>query len=157
MESARSIKPFSRVLATAPSLRQGLRSRWLHAALPRPLAEDHGPEKLTLKNIQLSVSGKSLLPDFAFSNAVPLDVTMPFHPFGETPKIGDAFYLSCSEALAKPNAKLTLSFECTATPQEREPAMGIFWHRWLDKIRLRPRPNGLFVEVWRSGPEIGLI
>ena len=71
-----------------------------------------------MKNVQLSVNGKGILPDFAFANAVPLDVTMPFHPFGETPKIGDAFCLTCSEALAKPNATLTLSFECTATPQK---------------------------------------
>ncbi len=100
------------------SLRRGLRSHWLHAALPRPLAEDDGAESLTLKNLRLSVSGKGILPDFAFANAVPLDVTMPFHPFGETPKIGDAFCLTCSEALAKPNARLTLSFVCKATPQE---------------------------------------
>ena len=100
------------------SLRRGLRSHWLHAALPRPLAEDDGAESLTLKNLRLSVSGKGILPDFAFANAVPLDVTMPFHPFGEAPKIGDAFCLTCSEALAKPNARLTLSFVCKATPQE---------------------------------------
>ena len=100
------------------SLRQGLRNRWLHAALPQPLTEDHGPESLTLTNLHLSISVQNILPDFAFGNAVPLDVTMPFHPFGEEPKVGDAFYLACFEALAKPNARLTLSFECTATPHE---------------------------------------
>ena len=94
----------------ARSLRQGLRSRWLQAKLRRPLAEDHRPESLTLKNIRLEVSGENLLPDLAFSNTVPIDVTMPFHPFGETPKVGDAFYLSCPEALAKPNVKFTVTF-----------------------------------------------
>jgi Baseplate J-like protein len=102
----------------SPSLRRGLGNRWLHAALPRPLTEDHGPESLTLKNLRLSISAENILPDFAFGNAVPLDVTMPFHPFGEEPKVGDTFYLACTEALAKPNARLTLTFECTATPRD---------------------------------------
>jgi hypothetical protein len=66
----------------------------------------------------LSIRVNNILPDFAFGNAVPLDVTMPFHPFGEEPKVGDAFYLACSEAFAKPNAKLTLTFECSATPRD---------------------------------------
>jgi predicted phage baseplate assembly protein len=111
----------------ALSLRQGLRSRWLHAALPLPLAEGPAPEKLNLKNVQLSVDGENLLPDFAFFNAIPLDVTMPFYPFGETPKVGDAFYLSCREALAKPNARLALAFEVTATPQA---ALKLTWEFW---------------------------
>ena len=45
------------------------------------------------------------------------DVAMPFYPFGETPKVGDAFYISCFEALAKPNAKLTLTVEIAPRPQ----------------------------------------
>ena len=92
------------------SLRRGLRSRWLQAKLRRPLAEDRRPESLTFRNLRLEVSSENLLPDLAFSNTVPIDVTMPFHPFGETPKVGDAFYLSCPEALAKPNVKFTVTF-----------------------------------------------
>jgi Baseplate J-like protein len=96
------------------SLRQGVRKRWLQAALPRPLSEDHTPGTLTLKNVRVSVDAKNVPIDLAFGNALPLDVTMPFSPFGDEPKVGDAFYLACSEALAKPNATLTLKFECSA-------------------------------------------
>ena len=95
------------------SLRRGLANRWLQAALARPLSEDHALERLSLKNVRVSVAVKNIQPDFAFANAVPLDVSMPFHPFGEEPKEGDAFYLACSEAFAKPNASLTLKFDCT--------------------------------------------
>ena len=102
----------------SPSLRQGLHSRWLYATLERPLAEDRGPESLILTDLRLSISAQNVLPDFAFQNAVPLDITMPFHPFGEEPQEGDAFYLACSEAFSKPNARLTLKFECTKTPGE---------------------------------------
>ena len=98
-----------------PSLRQGLRNRWLQATLPRPLSEDDAPETLMLRGVRLSISAKNIPIDLAFGNTVPLDVTMPFSPFGDEPKIGDAFYLACSEAFAKPNATLTLKFECSAT------------------------------------------
>ncbi len=116
------INPIDETILKGPSesssLRRGVRNRWLHAVLPRPLTEDHGPENLTLKEVRLSISVKNTPADFAFGNAFPLDVTMPFHPFGEEPKVGDAFYLACSEALAKPNARLTLTFECMATPRD---------------------------------------
>jgi Baseplate J-like protein len=102
--------------SSSSSLRRGLANRWLQAVLARPLSEDHGPERLSLKNVRVSVAVKNIQPDFAFANAVPLDVSMPFHPFGEEPKKGDAFYLACSEVFAKPNASLTLDFDCTATP-----------------------------------------
>ena len=102
----------------SPSLRQGVRKRWLQAALPRPLSEDHTPGTLALKNVRVSVDAKNIPIDLAFGNAVSLDVTMPFSPFGDAPKPGDAFYLASSEAFAKPNATLTLSFECSATPHD---------------------------------------
>ena len=127
----------------SPSLRQGVRKRWLQAALPRPLSEDHTPGTLTLKNVRVSVAAKNVPIDLAFGNALPLDVTMPFSPFGDEPKVGDAFYLACSEAFAKPNATLTLTFECSATQQWSRPGMGISWHGWLDKVRVRRGPNGL--------------
>ena len=100
----------------SPSLRQGVRKRWLQAALPRPLSEDHAPETLALKNVRVSIDAKDIPIDLAFGNALPIDVSMPFSPFGDEPKKGDAFYLACSEAFAKPNATLTLEFECSATP-----------------------------------------
>jgi hypothetical protein len=102
----------------SPSLRRGLHNRWLQATLPRALSEEHAPETLTLKNVRVSVSAKNIGLDLAFANAVPLDVSTPFSPFGDEPKVGDAFYLASSEAFAKSNASVTLSFECLATPRD---------------------------------------
>ena len=85
--------------------------------MPLPLSEDSEPAKLNLRHVGLSIRGKNVPPDFAFFNGIPLDVAMPFYPFGETPKVGDAFYISCFEALAKPNAKLTLTVEIAPRPQ----------------------------------------
>jgi hypothetical protein len=100
----------------SPALRRGLHNRWLHAALERSLAADPRPESLVLQDVRLSISVTNVPPDLAFANSVPLDATMPFHPFGEQPQVGDAFYLASSEAFSKPNATLTLHFECPKKP-----------------------------------------
>ena len=101
------------------SLRRGLLNRWLQTTLPRALSEERAPETLTLKNIRISIRANNVPLDLAFANAVPLDVTTAFSPFGDEPKVGDAFYLACFEAFSKPNATLTLHFECPKeTPNE---------------------------------------
>lgn len=99
-----------------PALRQGLRNRWLHAALEQSLAEDPRPERLILKDVHLSISVTNFPPDFAFANNAPIDVNMPFQPFGEQPQVGDAFYLASSEAFSKRNASWILSFEFPKAP-----------------------------------------
>jgi Baseplate J-like protein len=143
----------------SPSLRQGLRNRWLHAALERSLAEDPGPESLILKDVRLSISVKNILPDFAFGNAVPLDVTMPFHPFGDEPKVGDAFYLACSEALAKPHASLMLTFECTATPRDTILEWEFFgpagWTKFLDQTASLSKPGDVVLRS--ANPILGTV
>ncbi|MGV0025317.1 putative baseplate assembly protein [Phormidesmis priestleyi] len=44
----------------------------------------------------------------AFTNALPIDLTQPFFPFGEKPKFGDTFYLANREAFSKSGAAITL-------------------------------------------------
>jgi len=48
----------------------------------------------------------------AFFNNVPLDLSNYFFPFGERPRFGDRFYLSC-EVFSKPQAKITLKIKLT--------------------------------------------
>jgi hypothetical protein len=100
------------------SLRIGIHNHWLQAALPRALSEEHAPESLALKNVRVSIRAKNVPLDLAFANTAPVDVTTSFAPFGDEPKVGDAFYLASSEAFAKPNASVTLTFECSATPHD---------------------------------------
>ena len=59
----------------------------------------------------MQVRCDGFVPDLAFSNLVPVDVTVPFYPFGDNPKVGDAFYLSCTEALIKSQVELGIDFE----------------------------------------------
>lgn len=48
----------------------------------------------------------------AFFNNVPLDLSKDFFPFGERPRFGDVFYLSC-DVFSKPQAKITLKIKLT--------------------------------------------
>lgn len=100
-------------------LTQSIQSRWLRGELVTPFPDAQAAQDLWLKNLILKVNASGLLPDLAFSNTAPVDVTKDFLPFGETPKVGDTFYIGCQEALSKPVGKLTLK---NLKPLENETA-----------------------------------
>lgn len=76
-------------------------SRWFRADLTTPIQDNLIAQTLQLSSMNVKVDATNLLPDLAFTNNTPLDVTKDFLPFGETPKIGDTFYLASTEALSK--------------------------------------------------------
>jgi hypothetical protein len=96
-------------ISEAPDIRQGKQSRWLQARLTTPFPDDPVAQALKLAQVKLTVRASGLLPDLAFSNTAPLDVTEDFLPFGEIPKVGDTFVIGSEEAFAKPDAMVTLS------------------------------------------------
>jgi uncharacterized phage protein gp47/JayE len=95
----------------SPELRKGQRLRWLEGRLRSPLPEAPSLSQLRCSDIKVQVRCDGFAPDLAFSNLVPVDVTVPFYPFGDNPKVGDAFYLSCTEALIKSQVELGIDFE----------------------------------------------
>lgn len=97
-------------------LAQGMRSRWLRVVLTTPFPDDLVAQSLRIKGLRLRVSASGLRPDLAFSNTAPLGLTTEFLPFGETPKVGDAFYLGSGEAFAKRQVQVTLRFELPSPP-----------------------------------------
>ena len=106
-------------------LPQGVASRWLRATLTTPFPDESVAQSLQLSSSRLRVSADDLLPDLAFNNAAPLDVTKDFFPFGETPKVGDAIYVGSREAFAKPGANVTLRAEIKSTPLPK-----FVWEYW---------------------------
>jgi predicted phage baseplate assembly protein len=50
--------------------------------------------------------------DHALFNNLPLDLSKDFFPFGERPRFGDVFYLSC-DVFSRPQAEITLKFTLT--------------------------------------------
>ncbi len=91
----------------------GIKSRWIRCRLDEPLIADTTRKLPLLDNILFRVrsAGQKLLPDLAFSNETPLDVSKPFTPFGKEPRIFDGFSIASKEAFSKKGAKVTLDFE----------------------------------------------
>ena len=88
-----------------------LPSCWLQAVLTVPFPDAQRPGILSIASPALSVSSNaSFLPDFAFSDKAPLDLTKEFYPFGQTPGVGSTFYIASQDAFAKPGSTAKLSF-----------------------------------------------
>jgi hypothetical protein len=92
-------------------LTKSIQSRWLRGVLATPFPDAQAAQDLRLSNLKLKVSANNLLPDLAFSNTAPVDVTKDFFPFGEMPKVGDTFYIGCTEVFSKPWMEVTLHVE----------------------------------------------
>lgn len=91
----------------------GIKSRWIRCKLEEPLPVNV-PRKLpALDSIlfQVKSSGENLLPDQAFNNDIPLDITQPFNPFGKEPRMFDNFSMANKEVFSKKEAKITLDFD----------------------------------------------
>jgi len=75
----------------------------------------------------------------AFFNNLPLDLSKDFFLFGERPRFGDVFYLSC-DAFAKPQARITLQIKLTnpasaggnapILPVSKQGQPQIQWEHW---------------------------
>ncbi|MBE9594720.1 MAG: hypothetical protein IMF19_14710, partial [Proteobacteria bacterium] len=88
----------------------GVNSRWIRCILEEHLPVDVPRRLPMLDNIVFVVksSGKNLLPDQAFNNVSPLDITQPFTPFGQEPRMFDNFSIASKEAFSKKGAKVEI-------------------------------------------------
>lgn len=62
---------------------------------------------------RVQMQGAGLVPDAVLAAGAATEPHKDFLPFGETPRIGDAVYLSCRALADKPGAKVTLSVVLT--------------------------------------------
>ena len=51
------------------------------------------------------VQRHDLVPELGFANALPLDLTKDFFPFGEKPRLSDTLYLAHQEVLPAPGLR----------------------------------------------------
>lgn len=125
----------------------GVRSRWLRCRFLAPNskrdlpAAPPGTESRTLKsvNVHYEIERAALRIDRAFANAVPVDLTKEFFPFGVRPKLGDTLYLASREAFSSTNAVVTLHFELLNPASETsQPPI----------LAARPRAAKLIWEFW---------
>jgi hypothetical protein len=143
-------------LPTMPALAvAGITRRWLRCRLLKPLSPSTQPASGMLRSSLLPIidgaeasatlARSGFSPDFAFANAQKLDTTRPFQPFGERPKIGDAFYVGSNEGFGLPGAGISLAL-AVANPLVQPPP--------TDPSTPMVNPSSdllLRWEVWTSG------
>jgi hypothetical protein len=96
----------------------GVPGRWIRCRLLTPVSPGAAPAQGMVRASQLPLVAdvrcsvvlerKGLTADAAFSNGESVDVTRAFLPFGDKPKIGDAFYLGSREAFGQPGGAITI-------------------------------------------------
>ena len=90
-----------------------IKNRWIRCIVDEPLPPhvSRNLPKLYSINFKIKSSKENLLPDQAFNNDVPLDITKPFFPFGQEPKIFDNFFVASKEGFSKKGGKIILDMD----------------------------------------------
>ncbi|HXI24694.1 MAG TPA: putative baseplate assembly protein [Pyrinomonadaceae bacterium] len=118
---------FTSVLPLPQLALQGFEESWLRCRLLTPLSTTTPSPEGTINDNQLpdvtsinmtatigTGSGETLPIEAAFNNAVQVDTTKDFFPFGESPRVGDALYLASQEAFSEQGSTVTLNIKVTA-------------------------------------------
>lgn len=127
-------------------------NRWLQAVLTNPFPDAHAAHDLKVGDLTLGVSSAStFLPDSAFSDSAPLDLTKEFLPFGQTPGVGSTFYIASEDAFAKPGSIATLSFNL----KPADPPV-VVWEYW-DGNKWSQLPSTSAVDGTNGFTQNGLI
>jgi len=113
-------------IGSAPSPVNGVTDTWLRCRYVGPmLPAIQLPTIVAVKAALGTPSlGATAAPTLAFANAAPVDLSRTFFPFGERPRLGDAFYLSSPEAFDPEVRSVTLSF--TIEPYSDLTLQGVF-------------------------------
>ncbi|UCF92831.1 MAG: putative baseplate assembly protein [Desulfobacterales bacterium] len=80
---------------------------WIWAQTGEPLTAQEAA--LTIQAVACTTQASDLPADLLFHNAVALDGTREFYPFGERPKRYDTFFVACREAFSKTGSRITLA------------------------------------------------
>jgi Baseplate J-like protein len=79
---------------------------WIWAETAQKLSSSEAA--MQIKSIGVKTEAADIPPEAAFFNAVPLDTTQAFSPFGERPKLNDTLYLACPEAFSKEGSRVRI-------------------------------------------------
>ncbi|MEC4811807.1 MAG: putative baseplate assembly protein [Scytonema sp. PMC 1069.18] len=120
---------FATVPAIPVSLINGIANRWLRCRLLTPITQASLLPSLQNFNLQATLNRTGLIPEVAFTNQLPIDLTKELYPFGEKPKFGDTFYLAHREVSGLAGANITLNISLMKTlPDKLEPKL--IWECW---------------------------
>lgn len=136
--------------ASVPPLPQlallGFEKSWLRCRLLTPLSTTTPLPEGTINDDQLpdvtsinmtatmgTGAGETLSIEAAFNNAAQVDTTKDFFPFGESPKVGDALYLSNSEAFSEQGSAVTLNLKFAPGISPQPDKLQLNWEYWDGK------------------------
>jgi hypothetical protein len=116
----------------------GIKSRWIRCRVESSQIDSVKDYQLDTVSVTAIPSVGAFLPDMAFYNDVPLDLTIengtfkyPIYPFGKIPRINDTFYIACKEAFSKKGAQVTLDISITGGASDFFPLLS--WEYWNGK------------------------
>src|SRR5207237_5628231 len=94
---------FDGISGIEPATIHDISARWLSARSEIPILEETLPAARSIA--VTSRINASAVPDLAFFNGQPIDLAgEAFFPFGERPKLNDAFYLGSEDIFSKTGA-----------------------------------------------------
>ena len=135
----------------------GIRSRWIRCLVNSSKISNLRDVEIDTINVALTPlaepeSTPGMLPDMAFYNDVPLDLTpgdsqnfeTSIYPFGKIPRLYDTFYIASQEAFSKKGAKITLDLhEHRDNDGDPTPNPLLSWEYWDGKgwVRISSMEN----------------
>lgn len=109
----------------------GVEADWIKVQLNQPLPSGSTPlPSIQAINASVHVQRDNLLPDLAFNNTLPLDLTKDFYPFGETP----ASAILCTSPAKKSFLKQQLLLPLTSPLMKLSPSTLRAALIWLGKL-----------------------
>ena len=120
----------------------GHESFWIRARLDSPLTRDMKRLAPIINDVRVRVMfGKTkLLPEAVFADAVELDASKHFWPFGERPVRHACFYLGSKEVFGRPGATIRITFNLatagislTADSTQGLKALSLAWDYFADQ------------------------
>jgi hypothetical protein len=101
----------------------GLTSYWLRGKLTTPVISGenlrHNPLTINDLRVRVKFSKEKLLPEAAFADGIPLDVSKAFYPFGQQPTQLSTFYLASKEVFQRAGAQVHLEIKMAINDTEK--------------------------------------
>jgi len=125
---------FAALPALVPRTIHGITTGWVRARYTQSLSVGTQVDaSITRITVSAQVVRTGLTPGRGFANSVPLDLSKDFYPFGEQPRLNDAFYLALPEEAAAPGATVTVTVTLSApapVPVQRSSDLQVRWEAW---------------------------
>jgi len=84
--------------------------------------------EITGGGITCTITTDEISPDAVYFNDNSIEIKKGFYPFGQTPRIGDAFYIACDKVFSKPGSTINVSFKLKGGTAFN--GLAIVWEYW---------------------------